>query len=71
MKKSGYVTKLDTTIDYGIMKSTYVEPTDIKLKEPSRFQDFLYRNFHNDEHYNDMQPYSNQPARLHRTAKTP
>ena len=49
MKKSDYVTKLDTMIDDGIMKGTYVETTDSTLKELSRFQDFLYRNFHNYE----------------------
>ena len=36
-------------IDDGIMKGTYVETTDSTLKELSRFQDFLYRNFHNYE----------------------
>ena len=35
MKKSDHVTKLDTMIDGGIMKSTYVETTDNKLKELS------------------------------------
>ena len=70
MKKSDYVTKLDTMIDDGIMKGTYVETTDSTLKELSRFQDFLYRNFHNYERYKDMQPDSNQPVRLYGTAKT-
>ena len=42
-EKSSYVTKLDTVIDDGIMKET----TDNTLTEPSRFQDLLYRNFHN------------------------
>ena len=37
MKKSGYVTKLDFTIDGGIMKGTYIETNDDKLKELSRF----------------------------------
>ena len=45
MKKSDYLTKLDTMIDDSIMKGTYVETTDNTLKELSRFQDFLYRNF--------------------------
>ena len=49
MKKSDYVTKLDTMIDDGIIKGTYVETTDNTLKELSRFQDFPYRNFHNCE----------------------
>ena len=33
MKKSDYVTKLDTMIDDGIMTSTYVETTNNTLKE--------------------------------------
>ena len=49
MKKSDYVTKLDTMIDDGIIKGTYVETIDNMLKELSRFQDFPYRNFHNCE----------------------
>ena len=69
MKKSDYLTKLDTMIDDGIIKGTYVETTDNTLKELSRFQDFLYRNFHNYERYKDMKPSSNQPARLYGTAK--
>ena len=70
MKKSDYVTKLDTMIDDGIMKSTHAETTDNTLKELSRFQDFLYRNFCNYERYKDMKPDSNQPARHYGTAKT-
>ena len=71
MKKSDYVTKLDTIIDEGIMKGTYVETTDNALKELSRFQNFPYRNnFHNYERYKDRQSDSNLPARLYGTAKT-
>ena len=36
-KKSDYVTKLNTMIDDGIMKGTYLETTDNTLKELSRF----------------------------------
>ena len=70
MKRSYYVTKLDTMIDDGIMKVTYVETTDNTLKELSQFQDFLYRNFHNCEGYNDVKLDRNQPALLYRTTKT-
>ena len=70
MKKSDYISKLNTTIGDRIMKGTYVETTDNTLKELSRFQDFLYRNFHNYECYKDMKPDSNQPTRLYGTAKT-
>ena len=70
MKKSDDVTKLDTMIDDGIMKGTYVESTDNTLKELSRFQDFLYRNSHKYECYKHMQPDSNQPAHLYGTTKT-
>ena len=37
MEKSDYVTKLDVTIDDGIMEDTYIETTDNKLKELSLF----------------------------------
>ena len=57
-------------IDDGIMKGTYVSTTDNTLKKLSRYQDFPYRNFYNYERYKDMQPESNQPARLYGTAKT-
>ena len=57
-------------IDDGIMKGTYVETTDNTLKELSRSQDFLYRNFCNNESYENMKLDSNQPARLYGTAKT-
>ena len=33
-------------------------------------EDFLYRNFKNNEHYSKMYPTSNQPAQLYGTAKT-
>ena len=39
MKKSDYLTKLDTMINDGIMKGTYTKGN--MLKEISRFQDFL------------------------------
>ena len=70
MKKSDYVTKLDTMVDDSIMKGTYVATTDKTLKQLSQFQDFLYRNCHNYQRYKDLQPDSNQPARLYGTAKT-
>ena len=57
-------------IDEGIMKDTSVGTTDNTLKALSRFQNFPSRNFHNYEHYKDMQPDSNQPAYLYGTAKT-
>ena len=69
MRKSDYVTKLETMIDDGIMKSTYVETTDNMLKELLRFQDFLYKNFHKYERYKDMKSDSIQPARFYGTAK--
>ena len=44
---SDYVIKLDTMINNGIVKGTYIETTDNTLKELLRFQDFLYRKFYN------------------------
>ena len=63
MKKSGFVTKLNTMVDDDIMKGTYIETTDI-LKELLWFQDFLYRNIYNNESYKDMKPDSNEPVHL-------
>ena len=37
MKKSNYVTKLNTMIDDGATKGTYAETTDNMLKEIPRF----------------------------------
>ena len=63
MKKSDYVTKLDTMIHDGITKGTYIETTETTLKD-------LYRNFYNYERYKNKKPDSNQPDRLYGTAKT-
>ena len=70
IQESDYVTKLDTMINDSTMKGPYVENTDNTLNELFRFQDFLYRNFHNYKHYKDTKPDSNQPAHLYGTAKT-
>ena len=70
IQESDYVTKLDTMINGSTMKGPYVENTDNTLNELFRFQDFLYRNFHNYKHYKDTKPDSNQPAHLYGTAKT-
>ena len=64
IKKSDYVNELETVINDGIIKGNYVETTDKTLKELLQFQDSLYRNFHNYEHYKDMKRNSNQPAHL-------
>ena len=47
-----------------------MDTEDTTLRDPKRFQDFLYWNFQNDEYYNKMYPTSNQPAQLYGTAKT-
>ena len=70
MKNSDYVIKLDTMIDDGIMKGTYLETIDNTLKELLQFHDFLYRNFRNYERYEDTKADSNQPPCLYRTVKT-
>ena len=54
----------------GLVKGTYIETTDNRLKEILRFKDFLHRTFYNYEHLKDMKFDSNQPARLFGTAKT-
>ena len=70
MKKSDYVTKLDTMINDFITKGTYIETTGNALKDLSQFQVFLYINFYNYERYKNMKPDSNQSERLYGTAKT-
>ena len=57
-------------IKNGIQTRVYEGTEDNKLQELKRFQDFLYWNFKNSEHYNKMYPTSNQPAQLYGTAKT-
>ena len=69
MRKTNYVKKLDTMIGDGIMKGTHIETTDNTLKEYRDFRS-LYKNFHNYEHYKDMEPNRNQPACLYGIAKT-
>lgn len=64
IKKSDYVNELETVINDGVIKENYVETTDNTLKELLQFQDSLYRNFHNCEHYKDMKRNSNEPAYL-------
>lgn len=44
MKKSDYITQLNTLIGQSIMKGTYIVTTVNKLKALLQFQDFLYRN---------------------------
>ena len=70
MKESDYVTRLDTMIDGGIMKGTYIETTENMLKELLRFQGFLCRNFYNYKCYKHMKHDRNQPASLFGTART-
>ena len=44
------------------MKGIYIETACNTVKELSRFQDFLYRNFYNYECYKDMKNGTNQPT---------
>ena len=70
LDKVDYVTKMEEMIKNGIQKGVYVETEDNTLRDLKCFQDFLYQNFKNNEHYNKMYPTSNQPAQLYGTAKT-
>ena len=47
MKKSDYVTKLDTMIEDGIMKGTYVEILKTRLKDYRDFRTFYIYTFIN------------------------
>ena len=57
-------------IDKEIKDKVYEEATDNTLEDLKLFQSFLYRNLSKYEHYKEMYPSSNQPARLYGTAKT-
>ena len=70
MNKDDYTLKLENMIEEGIDKGTYILSDDQTFKELKRFQEFLYRNFREFEHYDKMRPDHNQPARLYGTAKT-
>ena len=70
MNKVDYVIKMEEMIKNGIQNRVYVETEDNTLRDPKRFQDFLYRNFKNNERYNKMYPTSNQPSQLYGTAAT-
>ena len=70
MNKDDYTLKLESMIEEGINKGTYILSDDQTFKELKRFQEFLYRNFRQFEHYDKMRPEHNQPARLYGTAKT-
>ena len=65
-----YVTKMEEMKNNDIQKEVYAETEDNTLRDLKRFQDFLYQNFKNNEHYNKMYSTSNQPAQLYGTAKT-
>ena len=61
-------------IEEGITQGKYETTTDSTLSDLSSFQDSLYRNFSNSSSptldYTHICPVSNQPSRLHTTAKT-
>ena len=70
MDKKDYVSKIQNMIDDGIRKGVYSATSDNTLPELKQFQNFLYRNFKNYEHYDKMFPSSNQPGQIYGTAKT-
>ena len=70
MDKCDYIQKLEDMIEEGISKGTYERTDDTTLQDLKRFQDFLYRNFYYYINYQKIYPHSNQPAKLHGTAKT-
>ena len=70
MNKKDYVSKIQKMIDDGIRKGVYSATSDNTLQELKQFQNILYRNFKNYEHYDKMFPSSNQPGQIYGTAKT-
>ena len=61
---------MEEMINNDIQNGVYVETENNTLRNLKLFQNLLYRNFKNNEHYNEMHPFSNQPVQLYRTAKT-
>lgn len=57
-------------IGKGTRDGVYAETEDSTLQDLKHFQDFLYRNFKNYEHYEKIKPSSHQPAQLYGSAKT-
>ena len=57
-------------IDDGIKRVIYEVRIDYTLQDFKRLQNFLYRNFKENEHYKRMYPHNNQSAKLYGTAKT-
>ena len=53
-----------------IKNGTYTETDDTTMQDLKRFQDFLCQNFKKYEHYNEIYPESNDPAKMYGTAKT-
>ena len=65
-----YIVKLKNIIQDSISKGTYEIKQEDTLQNVKCFQDFLRRNVNDYEHYKEMYPKSNQPARTYSTAKT-
>ena len=51
-------------------EGVYAPTNDTTLEDLKLFQKFLFRNFKKSENYEKMLPVSNQPERLHGTAKS-
>ena len=70
MIKTDYITKIETMIEEGIKNGTYEKADDTTVQDFKRFQDFLRQNFKKYEHYNEMYPESNEPAKIHKFDST-
>ena len=57
-------------INEGIDEGKNIQNVDNTHKDLKRLQDFLYRNLHQHEQYENMRPKSSQPGRFFATAKT-
>ena len=49
-------------INEGIDEGKYIETVDNTHKDLKHLQDFLYRNLHQHEQYENMRPKSSQPG---------
>ena len=70
MNKTDYITKIETMIEEGIKNGPYAETDDTTMQYLKRFQEVLHRNFKKYEHYNEIYPESNEPAKMCGAAET-
>ena len=70
MNRTDYITKMEAMIEEEVKNGTYPETDDTTMQDLKRLQQFLRRSFKEYEHYSEMFPENNDPAKMYVTAKT-